>query len=81
MDIKKSKVVSIILMNMLYEEISNIIESELDKGDGSDCSLVDQLVELNEVLTCLVRSWIRIYNDNNASECLPRHWLYNLFLQ
>lgn len=51
MDIKKSKVVSIILMNMLYEEISNIIESELDKGDGSDCSLVDQLVELNEVLT------------------------------
>ena len=36
MDIKKSKITSIILMNMLCEELSNIIESELDKGNSSD---------------------------------------------
>lgn len=51
MDIKKSKVISIILMNMLCEEISNIIEAELDKGDDKNCYLIDQLVELNEVLS------------------------------
>lgn len=50
MDIKKSKVVSIILMNMLCEEISNIIESELDKGDEKNYSLIDQFIELNEML-------------------------------
>lgn len=51
MDIKKSKVISIILMNMLCEEIANIIEYELDKGDDKNCSLVDQFIELNEVLS------------------------------
>ena len=51
MDVKKQKITSIILMNMLCEELSNIIESELDKGDYSDCSMIDQFVELNELLT------------------------------
>ena len=51
MDIKKSKVTSIILMNMLCEELSNIIESELDKGNNSDCTMIDQFVELNELLS------------------------------
>ena len=51
MDIKKSKITSIILMNMLCEELSNIIDSELDKGDRSDCTMIDQFVELNELLS------------------------------
>ena len=50
MDVKKSKITSMRLMNMLCEELSNIIESELDKGNNSDCTLIDQFVELNELL-------------------------------
>ena len=37
-------------MNMLCEELSNIIESELDKGNSSDCTMIDQFIELNELL-------------------------------
>ena len=37
-------------MNMLCEELSKIIDSELDKGDCSDCNMIDQFVELNELL-------------------------------
>lgn len=41
-------------MNMLCGELSSIIESELDKSDYGDCTMIDQLVELNELLvaTC-----------------------------
>lgn len=54
MDTKKAKITCIILMNMLCGELSSIIESELDKGDYGDCTMIDQLVELNELLvaTC-----------------------------
>ena len=56
MDIKKSKITSIILMNMLCEELSNIIEAELDKGDHSDCTMIDQFIELNELLALSCKS-------------------------
>lgn len=51
MDIKKSKVVSIILMNILYEEIAKIIGFEIDKGENGNYTTVDLLIELNEVLS------------------------------
>lgn len=41
MDVKKSKVISIMLMNMLSEETGRIIGSEIDKGDDSDFTMVD----------------------------------------
>ncbi len=41
MDVRKSKVISIMLMNMLSEETGRIIESEIDKGDDSDFTMVD----------------------------------------
>jgi hypothetical protein len=56
MDIKKSKITSIILMNMLCEELSKIIDSELDKGDNGDCTMIDQFIELNELLALSCKS-------------------------
>ena len=51
MDMKKSKVVSIILMNMVMAEIEKIVDSEIDKGENGDYQLVDLLVETNEALS------------------------------
>lgn len=56
MDIKKTKVSSIILMEVLNDEISKIIESEIDKGEDGDYTLVDILIELVEVLGISVES-------------------------
>ena len=56
MDIKKSKISSIILMEVLNDEISKIIESEIDKGEDWDYTLVDILFELVEVLGISVES-------------------------
>ena len=51
MDMKKSKVVSIILMNLVMAEIEKIVDSEIDKGENGDYQLVDLLVETNEALS------------------------------
>lgn len=51
MDMKKSKVVSIILMNMVMAEIEKIVDSEIDKGENGDYQLVDLLVKTNEALS------------------------------
>ena len=51
MDMKKSKVVSIILMNMVMAEIEKIVDIEIDKGENGDYQLVDLLVETNEALS------------------------------
>ena len=50
MDMKKTKVSSIILMEVLNEELSKVIENEIDKGESGDYTLVDLLIELVEVL-------------------------------
>ena len=50
MDMKKTKVSSIILMEVLNEELSKVIENEIDKGEDGDYTLVDILIELVEVL-------------------------------
>ena len=50
MNLKNTKVSSLILMEVLGEEISKIIESEIDKGEYGDYVTVDLLVELYEVL-------------------------------
>ncbi|MBR3817464.1 MAG: hypothetical protein IKJ27_12160 [Clostridia bacterium] len=50
MNLKNTKVSSLILMEVLGEEISKIIESEIDKGEDGDYVTVDLLVELYEVL-------------------------------
>ena len=56
MDIKKTKVSSIILMEVLNEELSKVIENEIDKGENGDYVMVDLLIELVEVMgiTCEV---------------------------
>lgn len=50
MDIKKTKVSSIILMEVLNEELSKVIENEIDKGESGDYVMVDLLIELVETL-------------------------------
>lgn len=50
MDNKKSKVVSLILMNMLESEFAKIIEGEIDKGDNGNYAVVDLLIELSDEL-------------------------------
>ena len=50
MDIKKTKVSSIILMEVLNEELSKVIENEIDKGENGDYAMVDLLIELVEVM-------------------------------
>lgn len=50
MDIKKDKVVCIILMNMVSAGLGKIIDNELDKGDKANCSQIDLFVEVNEML-------------------------------
>ena len=50
MDIKKTKVSSIILMEVLNEELSKVIENEIDKGESGDYVMVDLLIELVEVM-------------------------------
>ena len=46
MENKKSKVVSIILMNMLDAELSKIIEEELQAEENADFEYVDVLIDL-----------------------------------
>ncbi len=50
MNNKKDKVVCIILMNMVIAEIQKIIEVEIDKKENGDYTLVDLLIETNELL-------------------------------
>lgn len=50
MDIEKSKVVSLILMNMLESELGKIIEDEIDKGDNGNYAVIDLLIELSDEL-------------------------------
>ena len=55
MYMKKTKVSSIILMEILEEEITKIIEDEIDKGEEhGDFVLVDLLIELSEILVIAV---------------------------
>ncbi len=51
MNNKKDKVVCIILMNMVIAEIQKIIEVEIDKKENGDYTLVDLLIEANELLS------------------------------
>lgn len=51
MNNKKDKVVCIILMNMVIAEIQKIIEVEIDKKENGDYTLVDLLIETNELLS------------------------------
>lgn len=46
MENKKSKVVSIILMNMLDAELSKLIEEELKAEENADFEYVDVLIDL-----------------------------------
>lgn len=50
MSFKNTKVSSIILMKVLSEEISKIIENEIDKGEDGDYVTADLLIELYEML-------------------------------
>ena len=45
MDIRESKAMSIILMEMLEEQISKIIEDEIGKGPSGNFQMIDLLVE------------------------------------
>ena len=46
MENKKSKVVSIVLMNMLDAELSKLIEEELNAEENADFEYVDVLIDL-----------------------------------
>ena len=50
MDIRESKAMSIILMEMLEEQISTIIEDEISKGESGNFQMIDLLVEFYELL-------------------------------
>ena len=50
MDIRESKAMSIILMEMLEEQISTIIEDEINKGESGNFQMIDLLVEFYELL-------------------------------
>lgn len=50
MDIRESKAMSIILMEMLEEQISTIIEDEIGKGESGNFQMIDLLVEFYELL-------------------------------
>ena len=50
MDIRESKAMSIILMEMLEEQISTIIEDEINKGESGKFQMIDLLVEFYELL-------------------------------
>lgn len=50
MDIRESKAMSIILMEMLEEQISKIIEDEIGKGPSGNYQTIDLLVEFYELL-------------------------------
>lgn len=50
MDIRESKAMSIILMEVLEEQISKIIEDEIGKGPSCNFQTIDLLVEFYELL-------------------------------
>ena len=50
MDIRESKAMSIILMEMLEEQISKITEDEIGKGPSGNFQTIDLLVEFYELL-------------------------------
>ena len=50
MDIRESKAMSIILMEMLEDQISTIIEDEINKGESGNFQMIDLLVEFYELL-------------------------------
>ncbi len=55
MDIKKSKMSSIIISNVFAEILAEVIENELDKGEQfADFPYVDLMVEINELLSLYV---------------------------
>ena len=55
MDIKNTKISSIIEANTLIEMLKDVIDNELDKGEQhSDFPYVDLAVELNEILSLYI---------------------------